>query len=85
MSKHGVNVPKGIAVASVEEVRKAIKDTFAGQDEVISADFIALELIVDFGTYCVVCLDMFMQSYCYFGLLGWKLVLSNLGIHLVVL
>ncbi|XP_010680175.2 succinate--CoA ligase [ADP-forming] subunit beta, mitochondrial [Beta vulgaris subsp. vulgaris] len=35
MSKHGVNVPKGIAVASVEEVRKAIKDTFAGQDEVV--------------------------------------------------
>lgn len=35
MSKYGVNVPRGVAVSSVEEVRKAIKDAFPGQNEVI--------------------------------------------------
>ncbi|XP_021713842.1 succinate--CoA ligase [ADP-forming] subunit beta, mitochondrial [Chenopodium quinoa] len=35
MSKYGVNVPKGVAVSSVDEVQKAIKESFAGQDEVV--------------------------------------------------
>ena len=35
MSKHGVNVPRGVAVSSVEEVRKAIKDFFPNEKEVI--------------------------------------------------
>lgn len=34
MSKYGVNVPRGVAVSSVEETRKAIKDVFPGQNEV---------------------------------------------------
>lgn len=34
MSKYGVNVPKGLAISSVDEVQKAIKDSFSGQDEV---------------------------------------------------
>lgn len=35
MGKHGINVPKGVAVSSVEEVKKAIKDVFPGEKEVI--------------------------------------------------
>lgn len=35
MSKYGVNVPRGVAVSSVEEVRKAIKDAFPGQNELV--------------------------------------------------
>jgi len=35
MSKHGVNVPRGVAVSSVEEARKAIKDFFPNEKEVI--------------------------------------------------
>lgn len=36
MGKYGINVPKGVAVASVEEVRKAIQDVFPKENEVIS-------------------------------------------------
>jgi len=36
MSKHGVNVPRGVAVSSVEEARKAIKDFFPNEKEVIN-------------------------------------------------
>lgn len=39
MSKHGVNVPRGVAVSSVEEIRKAIKDFFPNENEVIHARF----------------------------------------------
>lgn len=35
MSKYGVNVPRGVAVSSVEEVKKAIKDVFPNENEVI--------------------------------------------------
>lgn len=35
MSKHGVNVPRGVAVSSVEEVRKAIKDFFPNENELV--------------------------------------------------
>jgi hypothetical protein len=35
MSKYGVNVPRGVAVSSVEETRKAIKEAFPNQNEVI--------------------------------------------------
>ena len=35
MSKFGINVPKGVAVSSVEEVRKAIQTTFPNEKEVI--------------------------------------------------
>lgn len=34
MSKHGINVPKGVAVGSAEEVKKAIKDVFPNEKEV---------------------------------------------------
>lgn len=35
MSKYGVNVPKGAAVASVDEVKRAIQDVFPKESEVI--------------------------------------------------
>ncbi|ONK80636.1 uncharacterized protein A4U43_C01F20030 [Asparagus officinalis] len=35
MSKHGINVPRGVAVSSTEEVRKAIKDVFPGEKEIV--------------------------------------------------
>lgn len=35
MSKYGVNVPKGVAVASVSEVKQAINDTFPREEEVV--------------------------------------------------
>ncbi|XP_054802684.1 succinate--CoA ligase [ADP-forming] subunit beta, mitochondrial [Prosopis cineraria] len=35
MSKHGINVPRGVAVSSVEEVRKAIKDVFPNENELV--------------------------------------------------
>lgn len=34
MGKYGINVPKGVAVSSVEEVRKAIQTTFPNEKEV---------------------------------------------------
>lgn len=35
MSKHGINVPKGVAVSSVDEVKKAIQDVFPNETEVV--------------------------------------------------
>jgi len=35
MSKYGVNVPKGIVVSSVAEVKQAIRDAFPGEKEVV--------------------------------------------------
>lgn len=35
MSKYGVNVPKGVAVATVDEVKKTIESVFPNQSEVI--------------------------------------------------
>ncbi|MED6207279.1 hypothetical protein PIB30_034280 [Stylosanthes scabra] len=35
MSKYGVNVPRGVAVSSVEEARKAIKDVFPNESEIV--------------------------------------------------
>lgn len=35
MSKYGINVPKGVAVASVDEVKKTIQDVFPNQNEVV--------------------------------------------------
>ncbi|XP_049409551.1 succinate--CoA ligase [ADP-forming] subunit beta, mitochondrial [Solanum stenotomum] len=35
MGKYGINVPKGIAVASLDEVKKAIQDVFPNQSEVV--------------------------------------------------
>ncbi|KAL8152090.1 hypothetical protein V2J09_021898 [Rumex salicifolius] len=35
MSKYGVNVPKGIAASSVDEVKKAIKDVFPQENELV--------------------------------------------------
>lgn len=37
MGKFGVNVPKGVAVSSLDEVKKAIQDVFPNESEVISA------------------------------------------------
>ncbi|KAK6940636.1 ATP-citrate lyase/succinyl-CoA ligase [Dillenia turbinata] len=35
MSKYGINVPKGVAVSSVAEVKKAIQDVFPNQNEIV--------------------------------------------------
>ncbi|CAI0434543.1 unnamed protein product [Linum tenue] len=35
MGKHGINVPKGVAVSSIEEVRKAIQEVFPNQSEIV--------------------------------------------------
>lgn len=35
MSKHGINVPKGVAVGSLDEVKKALRDVFPNQSEVM--------------------------------------------------
>eukprot|EP01018_Ginkgo_biloba_P009916 Gb_21325 [translate_table: standard] len=35
MGKYGVNVPKGVAVSSVAELKQAIRDTFPGEKEVV--------------------------------------------------
>lgn len=35
MGKYGINVPKGVAASSVDEVRKAIHDVFPNESEVI--------------------------------------------------
>ena len=35
MGKYGVNVPKGVAVSSLDEVRKAIQGVFPNENEVI--------------------------------------------------
>ncbi|KAG6514155.1 hypothetical protein ZIOFF_024496 [Zingiber officinale] len=35
MSKYGINVPKGVAVASVEEVKEAVKSVFPNDKEIV--------------------------------------------------
>ncbi|EEF32531.1 succinyl-CoA synthetase beta chain, putative [Ricinus communis] len=35
MSKYGINVPKGVAAASIDEVRKAIQDVFPDKSELV--------------------------------------------------
>ncbi|KAF5741834.1 succinyl-CoA ligase [Tripterygium wilfordii] len=35
MSKYGINVPKGVAVSSLDEVKKAIQDVFPNENEVV--------------------------------------------------
>lgn len=42
MAKYGINVPKGLAVASVDEVKKAIQDAFPDHKEVNFDKFFAI-------------------------------------------
>ncbi|GAB4848217.1 hypothetical protein Ancab_002884 [Ancistrocladus abbreviatus] len=35
MGKYGINVPRGVAVSSVDEVKKAIKDVFPNENELV--------------------------------------------------
>ncbi|KAK1290705.1 hypothetical protein QJS10_CPB18g02002 [Acorus calamus] len=35
MSKHGINVPKGVSVSSMEEIKKAIRDVFPDEKELV--------------------------------------------------
>ncbi|KAK1308529.1 hypothetical protein QJS10_CPA09g02014 [Acorus calamus] len=35
MGKHGINVPKGVAVSSLEEIKKTIQDVFPGEKELV--------------------------------------------------
>lgn len=35
MGKYGVNLPKGVAVSSLDEVKKAIQDVFPGESELV--------------------------------------------------
>ena len=44
MSKYGVNVPEGVAVSSVAEIQKAIKETFPAHDEVNPTDLLVRNL-----------------------------------------
>ncbi|KAI7730456.1 hypothetical protein M8C21_000926 [Ambrosia artemisiifolia] len=41
MGKFGINVPKGVAVSSVEEVRKAIQTTFPNEELVVKSQILA--------------------------------------------
>lgn len=36
MGKHGINVPKGVTVSAVGEVKKAIQEVFPNEKEVSS-------------------------------------------------
>jgi len=46
MGKYGVNVPKGVAASSLEEVKKAIQDVFPNESEVNSVrDSILISII----------------------------------------
>lgn len=45
MGKYGINVPKGVAVASVEEVRKVVKDVFPNEKEVLFCFFLFIFLL----------------------------------------
>lgn len=42
MSKYGINVPKGVAVSSVQEVKNVIQSTFPKEEEVSSFSFLPL-------------------------------------------
>lgn len=35
MGKYGINVPKGVAVSSAEEIKKAIHEVFPNENEVL--------------------------------------------------
>ncbi|XP_019188526.1 PREDICTED: succinate--CoA ligase [ADP-forming] subunit beta, mitochondrial-like [Ipomoea nil] len=35
MGKYGINVPKGVAVGSIEQVKKAMQDVFPKEDEIV--------------------------------------------------
>ena len=37
MSKYGINVPKGVAVSSLDEVKEAVKAAFPNDNEVNSS------------------------------------------------
>lgn len=39
MSKHGINVPRGVAVSSVDEVKKALQEVFPNHSEVAWANY----------------------------------------------
>lgn len=46
MGKYGVNVPKGVAVSSLDEVKDAVKAAFPNDNEVNSSVF-AMDLTFD--------------------------------------
>lgn len=39
MGKYGINVPRGVAAGSLDEVKKAIQEVFPNQSEVILVIF----------------------------------------------
>ena len=39
MSKYGINVPKGVAISSLDEVPKVISEAFPDKDEVNTQNF----------------------------------------------
>ncbi|KAL9690768.1 hypothetical protein QQ045_011177 [Rhodiola kirilowii] len=45
MSKYGVNVPRGVAVGSTEELKKAIQEQFPKENEVCMKYFIIAYVI----------------------------------------
>lgn len=50
MSKHGINVPRGVAVGSVDEVRKTLRDVFPNQSDVMHGNhiFCIFSVLLDF-------------------------------------
>lgn len=70
MGKYGINVPKGIAVSSAEEIKKAIHDAFPNEKEVIS--FSSAEVILLACEYhCIRGVFVIVQ-----GILAFQLPLS---------
>ncbi|RAL42197.1 hypothetical protein DM860_011980 [Cuscuta australis] len=41
MGKHGINVPRGVAIGSIGEVKKAIQEFFPNQNEVVKSQVLA--------------------------------------------
>lgn len=52
MGKFGINVPKGVAVSSIEEVRKAIQTTFPNDKEVTCQELFFCSSFIIFYSSC---------------------------------
>lgn len=46
MSKYGINVPKGLAVSSVDEVKNAVKTAFPDAKEVSTGSHVSLFILL---------------------------------------
>lgn len=46
MGKYGINVPKGVAVASLDALKKAIQDVLPNQNEVVRSKLYLLQNLI---------------------------------------